>query len=105
MGHPDGGVAPRGALVLRTIPADAASAVCSLRCSIVLCVQLMAGHFNLAFLTVLTLAAYVPLRLFFANRDLPAESRSSPNRCADFRWPLSPRPDSWQPSRSRRPGS
>ncbi|HEV8002946.1 MAG TPA: YfhO family protein [Planctomycetaceae bacterium] len=44
--------------------------------SIVLCLQLLAGHFNLAFLTVLTLVAYVPLRLFFANRDLPAESRS-----------------------------
>jgi hypothetical protein len=44
--------------------------------SVILCVQLLAGHFNLAFLTVLTLAAYVPLRLFFANRDLPAESHS-----------------------------
>jgi hypothetical protein len=46
--------------------------------SVVLCLQLLAGHFNLAFLTVLTLVAYVPLRLFFANRDLPAESRSRP---------------------------
>jgi hypothetical protein len=44
--------------------------------SIVLCLQLLAGHFNLAFLTVLTLAAYVPLRLFFANRDLPPKSRA-----------------------------
>jgi hypothetical protein len=44
--------------------------------SIILCLQLLAGHFNLAFLTVLTLVAYVPLRLFFANRELPAESRS-----------------------------
>ncbi len=44
--------------------------------SVVLCVQLLAGHFNLAFLTVLTLVAYVPLRLFVANRDLPPESRS-----------------------------
>ena len=44
--------------------------------SIVLCLQLLAGHFNLAFLTVLTLVAYVPLRLFFANRDLPAETRT-----------------------------
>ncbi len=44
--------------------------------SVVLCLQLLAGHFNLAFLTVLTVVAYVPLRLFFANRDLPAESRS-----------------------------
>jgi len=44
--------------------------------STVLCLQLLAGHFNLAFLTVLTLVAYVPLRLFFANRDLPAETRT-----------------------------
>ncbi len=44
--------------------------------AVVLCLQLLVGHFNLAFLTVLTLVAYVPLRLFFANRDLPAESRT-----------------------------
>ncbi len=44
--------------------------------SIVLCLQLLAGHFNLAFLTVSTVVAYIPLRLFFANRELPAESRT-----------------------------
>jgi hypothetical protein len=52
--------------------------------SIVLCVQLLAGHFNLAFLTVLTLAAYVPLRLFVANRELPAESRSRAKSLCGF---------------------
>ena len=44
--------------------------------AVVLCLQLLAGHFNLAFLTLLTLVAYVPLRLWVANRDLPSESRS-----------------------------
>ncbi|HEV8068041.1 MAG TPA: YfhO family protein [Planctomycetaceae bacterium] len=48
----------------------------ALALSSVLCLQLLAGHFNLAFLSVLTLAAYAPLRLFVANRDLSAESRS-----------------------------
>jgi hypothetical protein len=48
----------------------------ALALAVVLCLQLLAGHFNLAFLTVLTLTAYVPLRLFFANRDLPPESRA-----------------------------
>jgi hypothetical protein len=52
--------------------------------TVVLCLQLLAGHFNLAFLTVLTLAAYVPLRLFFANRDLPAESRSRAKSLCGF---------------------
>jgi hypothetical protein len=52
--------------------------------SIILCLQLLAGHFNLAFLTVLTLAAYVPLRLFFANRDLPRESRSRAKSLCGF---------------------
>lgn len=51
---------------------------------VVLCLQLLAGHFNLAFLTVLTLAAYVPLRLFFANRDLPVESRSRAKSLCGF---------------------
>ena len=49
-----------------------------------LCLQLLAGHFNLAFLTVLTLVAYVPLRLFFANRDLPAESRTRAKSLGGF---------------------
>ena len=41
----------------------------------VLTLQLLAGHFNLAFLTLVTLVPYIGLRLFFANRELPAETR------------------------------
>ena len=41
----------------------------------VLALQLLAGHYNLAFVTQLTLVPYVALRLFFANRDLPEASR------------------------------
>ena len=41
----------------------------------VLTVQLLAGHFNLAFLTQITLVPYVLLRLAFANRDLPDATR------------------------------
>jgi hypothetical protein len=52
--------------------------------SVVLCLQLLPGHFNLAFLTWLTLVAYVPLRLFFANRDLPAESCSRAKSLCGF---------------------
>ena len=52
--------------------------------SVVLCLQLLAGHFNLAFLTILTLVAYVPLRLFVANRDLPSESRSRARSLCGF---------------------
>ena len=37
-----------------------------------LAMQLLPGHYNLGFLTQLTLVAYIPLRLWFA-RDLPAE--------------------------------
>jgi hypothetical protein len=40
-------------------------------------VQMLAGHFILAFITQLTLAGYVPLRLWFSGRDLPAETRSA----------------------------
>ncbi len=42
----------------------------------VLAIQLLGGHFNLAFLTQVTLVPYLALRLFFANRDLPAATRS-----------------------------
>jgi hypothetical protein len=41
----------------------------------VLTVQLLAGHFNLAFFTQITLVPYVLLRLAFANRDLPDATR------------------------------
>lgn len=42
--------------------------------SITLGVQLLAGHFNLAFITDLVLAAYVPLRLWIASELLPTDS-------------------------------
>lgn len=41
----------------------------------VLALQLLAGHFNLAFLTLIALVPYIGLRLFFANRDLPTVTR------------------------------
>ncbi len=40
-----------------------------------LAVQMLAGHFMLAFITQLALAGYVPLRLWFSSGDLPAEAR------------------------------
>jgi len=46
-----------------------------------LTLQLLAGHFNLAFLTDLTLMAYLPLRLFFARGDLPEATRSRSSVC------------------------
>lgn len=42
----------------------------------VLAVQMLAGHFTLAFITQATLAAYIPLRLYFSGSDLPADVRS-----------------------------
>jgi hypothetical protein len=48
----------------------------------VLALQLLAGHFNLAFLTLITLVLYVGLRLFFANRDLPDATRARSVRIA-----------------------
>jgi hypothetical protein len=41
----------------------------------VLAVQLLAGHFNLSFLTLVALVPYIGLRLFFANRELPEVTR------------------------------
>jgi len=46
----------------------------------VLTLQLLTGHFNLAFLTQLTLIPYVALRLFFANRDLPRATPTQARR-------------------------
>jgi hypothetical protein len=40
-----------------------------------LAVQMLAGHFLLAFITQLTVAAYVPLRLWFSPGDLPPTTR------------------------------
>ncbi len=45
-----------------------------------LAVQMLAGHFMLAFITQLVLAGYVPLRLWLAPGDLPAVTQSSPAR-------------------------
>lgn len=42
--------------------------------ALVLGVQMLAGHFNLAFLTQLTLLAYVPARLWFAKADGEGDS-------------------------------
>jgi hypothetical protein len=39
--------------------------------AIVLALQLLAGHFLIAFLTQLLIVCYVPLRLWYARRDLP----------------------------------
>ncbi|MSR56115.1 MAG: hypothetical protein EXS05_00335 [Planctomycetaceae bacterium] len=45
--------------------------------TIVLGLQLLAGHFLVAFLTQLLVVGYVPLRLWFAGRDLPESTRAS----------------------------
>lgn len=47
--------------------------------------QMLAGHYNLAFVTQLTLAAYVPLRLWFAGADLPLESAAGRQKDAPKR--------------------
>jgi hypothetical protein len=43
--------------------------------AIVLTLQLLAGHFFIAFVTQLLLVCYVPLRIWFAGRNLPAAGR------------------------------
>jgi hypothetical protein len=48
--------------------------------SAVLALQILAGHFNLAFITQLTLAVYVPVRLWWAPHGLPAEALASRGR-------------------------
>jgi hypothetical protein len=45
--------------------------------SAVLGLQLLAGHFNLAFITQLVLIAYIPGRLWFARRPLDAQAMKS----------------------------
>jgi hypothetical protein len=47
-----------------------------------LAVQMLAGHFMLAFVTQLVLAGYVPLRLWFSTGDLSAEIRRLRRRMA-----------------------
>ena len=39
--------------------------------SLILALQMLAGHFHLAFVTQLVLLAYIPSRLFWADRGLP----------------------------------
>ena len=74
MGHPDRSLVPACSGAAERFLATRLARF-ALFLSIALCLAaFLAGHFNLAFLTVLTLVAYVPLRLFFANRDLPSES-------------------------------
>ena len=45
--------------------------------TLVLAMQMLAGHFMLAFITQVTLFLYVPLRLWFAAGDLPEDTKSS----------------------------
>ena len=47
--------------------------------SLILALQMLAGHFHLAFVTQLVLLAYIPSRLFWADRGLP-NRRASVNR-------------------------
>ena len=49
--------------------------------SIALALQMLAGHYNLAFITQLVLVAYVPLRLWFAPNHLPAQTQQLRRRC------------------------
>jgi hypothetical protein len=50
--------------------------------SLALALQMLAGHFNLAFITQLVLAAYIPLRLWLAKGDLPSQTVRVRGRCA-----------------------
>lgn len=47
----------------------------------VLAGQMLAGHFTLAFVTQVVLAAYIPLRLCWARERLPQENRSCRAAC------------------------
>ena len=48
--------------------------------ALILALQMLAGHFHLAFITQLVLVAYVPSRLWWAGRGLPARSASRRRR-------------------------
>ncbi|WP_339912288.1 YfhO family protein [Symmachiella dynata] len=50
--------------------------------SLTLALSMLAGHFNLAFITQLVLLAYIPLRLWFTAASLPQETRVLRSRCA-----------------------
>lgn len=45
--------------------------------SVTLAMQMLPGHFNLAFITQLTVLAYVPARLWLAGQRLPSETLSN----------------------------
>jgi hypothetical protein len=45
--------------------------------TVVLAVQMLAGHFTLAFVTQLAVAAYLPMRLWFAHADWTANRRAT----------------------------
>lgn len=47
-----------------------------------LAMALLAGHYNLAFITDLVLVAYIPLRLWFTAEQLPVETITLRRRCA-----------------------
>ena len=47
---------------------------------VALAVQMLAGHFTLAFVTQLTLVGYFPLRLWLRNGELPAETEAHRGR-------------------------
>ncbi len=49
--------------------------------SAALALSMLAGHFNLAFITQLVLLLYVPLRMWFAAEKLPVETRGLRRRC------------------------
>lgn len=50
--------------------------------TVILALQMLAGHFTLAFVTQLTLMAYVPMRLWFAGRDFESAESTSRRRFA-----------------------
>lgn len=46
-----------------------------------LAMAMLAGHYNLAFITQLLLTAYIPLRLWLAGNQLPAATQTNRLRC------------------------
>ncbi len=49
--------------------------------SVSLGLQMLAGHYNLAFITQLVLTAYVPLRFWFAGAELSSQTKRLRARC------------------------
>lgn len=52
--------------------------------SVILAVQMLAGHFHLAFITQLTLAAFIPLRLWLATTNVSANVLSQRSRACGW---------------------